>query len=650
MQDGEKDSLHLRSAAETDLRLYSIPAGADFIPVLVEALLSQKLVPGFPDPADPLALADARIFVPTRRAAKALASEIARQLGAPSAILPQILPLGALADADDASLFDPAAHQAFADIAGKEAMPELERRLILTELILNWSRQIRHAILSVEADGTVVKDENEPFVVTSAPGQAFHLAGELGALIDEMIIEGIDWRALFKLAPENFDRYWSITLEFLKIAMEHWPDHLAETGRVDAAHRNVLLAEAEAERLVQHRPATPYIVAGSTGTNAATARLMGAVARLPRGAVVLPGIDFTLDETSWTGLNVKPGRDGSDGSAGHPQAMLARLLARLGVSREGVQPLGDVAGHLQGRMDFLAEALLPPAATDRWNGYREDKGDAGIAGALSGLSYIDAENERLEALAIAIAMREALETADRTAALITPDRKLARRVRSELMRWNIVVDDSGGEILKDEPAGILARLVLQLAQGPLSREGNRPADPVGLIALLNHGGIRLGYEEAVVRRIAVLVECGVLRGPVLPLEDVQRCIEKARAIADEYYAHPLKKQIDDAQWSQIADCLTRLQSAFAPLASLRGPQSLHGWFTALRDVLALVAKPADGENPPSHSDDEALQTLIDNFLAVPEGSLRLTLSEFATFFETIARETKVRGPQHAHPR
>ena len=659
MQDKETEYLHDLSVAGgpagKSMRLYSIPAGVEFIPVLVEALLSQKLVPGFPASGDPLALADARIFVPTRRAAKALASEIARQLGGGSAILPQILPLGALAETGDAGLLDPAAYPAFADLASLEAMPEMERRLVLTELILNWSRQIRHAILSIEPDGRIVEHDNEPFVVTSAPGQAFHLAGELGALIDEMIIEGINWRALHKLAPDDFDRYWSITLEFLKIAMEHWPDHLAETGRVDAARRNVLLAEAEAERLMRQRPDVTYIVAGSTGTNAATAQLMGAIARLPKGAVVLPGLDLSLDEKTWAMLNAAGADAGdADDAAGHPQAALARLLLRLGVGPDAVQPLGDAPDDRQSRMDFLAQALLPPAATGRWSAFRTEQGDAAIAKALSGLTYVDAADERQEALTIAIAMREALETPDRTAALITPDRKLARRVRSELLRWNIAIDDSGGEILKDEPGGVLARLVLQLAQCLFVAGGSTGTDvapdPVALIALLHHDRLRLGYGKTAMHRVAALVECGILRGPVLALNDPEQCIAKARTLAGDHYAHALKKQIDDAGWHDIADCLRRLQEAFVPLSCLHGKHGLHTWLTALQDVLRALVQPAEGDGVQEGADDEALQALILEFMAVPERSFRLSLQEFAAFFETVAQETKVRGPLNAHPR
>ena len=64
----------------------------------------------------------------------------------------------------------------------------------------------------IDADGGVL--------IANSPAQAWHLAGDLGGLIDEMIIEGLDWRAFTDLVPESLDTYWSITLRFLQIAID----------------------------------------------------------------------------------------------------------------------------------------------------------------------------------------------------------------------------------------------------------------------------------------------------------------------------------------------------------------------------------------------------------------------------------------------
>ncbi len=48
-------------------------------------------------------------------------------------------------------------------------------------------------------------------------------------------------------------------------------------------------------------------------------------------------------------------------------------------------------------------------------------------------------------------MREARHL-DKSAALVTPDRALARRVMAALTRWNLEFDDPGGDALMDTPA------------------------------------------------------------------------------------------------------------------------------------------------------------------------------------------------------
>ena len=112
---------------------------------------------------------------------------------------------------------------------------------------------------------------------------------------------------------------------------------------------------------------------------------------------------------------------------------------------------------------------------------------------------IEAGNAEEEALAIAIALREAMETPDKTAALVTPDRALARRVLAALARWNVPVDDSGGDALSDTPSGVFARLVAEAALEGLP--------PVTLLALLKHEKCRLD------RRAVAVLERAVLRGP-----------------------------------------------------------------------------------------------------------------------------------------
>ncbi len=248
-----------------------------------------------------------------------------------------------------------------------------------------------------------------------------------------------------------YDPYWRITLDFLKIAFAHWPEWLAERGLIDRAKRIALLIEDEIKALEGSRRG-PTIIAGSTGANRATARLIAAIARAPQGAVVLPGLDLNLDDRTWAMIGAS--EDASLGLAGHPQALLHRLIGAIGVKREDVTPLGSPTPALEARSAFLSEALRPAESTDLWRERGWTLSPLALAAALQGVTIMVADNETEEGLALAIAMRETLETPGKTAALVTPDPSIARRVAAELARWGIEVEDFGrdGHWLKPRPA------------------------------------------------------------------------------------------------------------------------------------------------------------------------------------------------------
>src|SRR5712675_181775 len=147
------------------------------------------------------------------------------------------------------------------------------------------------------------------------------------------------------LVPDNFDKYWQLTLGFLKIAGDYWPAQLAEKDRLDPAARRDLLIEAERLRLTAHDG--PAIAAGSTGSMPATAKLLATIASLPYGAVVLPGLDTELDEESWEAIGgvAPPGPVSLAPAPGHPQFALHGLLARMGVNRRDVGILATPSSH-----------------------------------------------------------------------------------------------------------------------------------------------------------------------------------------------------------------------------------------------------------------------------------------------------------------
>src|SRR5436305_1026732 len=218
------------------------------------------------------------------------------------------------------------------------------------------------------------------------------------------------------------------------------------------------------------------------------------------------------------------------------------------------------------RERYVCEALRPAAATDAWK--RLAGGDVPwIEGALQGLTVIEAANAEEEALAIAISLREAIETPAKTAALVTPDRALARRVLAALERWNVAVEDSAGEELADTPAGLFARLAAEAALDGVT--------PVALLALLKHPLLRLGAAAGAHARAIAVLEKAVLRGP-RPRPGTAGLAHALTVFHTEFAKlqrgppsdlHPSDPRADltDAQPPQAAALLARLAPAPPPL-------------------------------------------------------------------------------------
>src|SRR5690606_21445556 len=304
-------------------RLFSIPPGTPFLPAFARALLEGRLVEGFPgNPSDPLALANATIYVPTRRAARALRSILvdmnpAKGLSAravsgfasgnasekKSAILPTINPLG---DVDEDAAFFNAGSSGVFDI--NPPIGTAERLLLLARLIRPWRESLPSHVRALFG----VDDVSVP----ATTSDAIWLARDLAGLMDQVETDGAKWSELAEIAPEDLADWWQVTLGFLNIVTNLWPEILAERRLSNpAAHRNDLIW-SEVKRLRAHPPAGPVIVAGSTGSIPATAELISAIADLPNGAVVLPGLDRDLDDAAWQMLAAATD---NPSTFGHPQ-------------------------------------------------------------------------------------------------------------------------------------------------------------------------------------------------------------------------------------------------------------------------------------------------------------------------------------------
>ncbi len=617
-------------------RVFTIAPGAPFLKTFAAALFEGRIIEGYSARLAPLELADATIYVPTRRAARALAAELANAQDRAAMLLPRILPLGALGEAETGVFPDENEGDNVYEPEVPEAAGEIFRRLRLAELIQAWARALDDDRSPASGSGS---DPRGAFCSATAFADAWHLAGELACLIDDLIIENVPWKRLDTLVLPEFDLYWQTTLDFLNIAIEEWPKILTERGLADKAQRQALLVAAQCRRLQRGAFPGPVIAIGSTGTNRAAAHLLAAIARAPRGAIVLPGLDLDLGPRAWP-LIEGDRKGGFEPSFTHPQYALARLLRELQISRQDVQSLGAVPKNLVRRGEFMSQAMTPAEATDEWGLYRASIPPGDLAAALEGISFIEAPDEREEALALAIAMREVLETPGATAALITPDRKLARRVRAELQRWDADAEDSAGEPLNMRPLGALARLLITCA-------ANRLAAPA-LAALLALPLLRLGFARGDIARRAAVLEIGVLRSDCAAselsrriLDDPSELIAEAREKARDPHANAAKTRISSGEWAAAGELLSRLANLFRPLFALQGNQPLDHWLAAHRTALEEAIEGAEREIAGGERD--ALDLLFAELFEHSSGNIRLSAMAYGHFFARIAGEVFVRG-------
>lgn len=631
--------------------VHTIAPSVPFLKTLATALVDGTLVPGFRPQDDPLLLPTATLYLPTRRAARLLPEIFQELFGGRPVLLPTIRPVGDTeedlklllgADGDGEAL--------------PPAMPVLERHLAMTRLVMAWKGALRREVLNLGLD--------EPLGVPASAADAAWLAADLLALMDEIETEEANWSDLQALVPDDHARYWQITLDFLKIVQEAWPAHLAERGMKDPKARRSALIRKEAERLLASPPQGPVIVAGVTGSVPATAALLKAVSRLDQGAIVLPGLDLRLDDASWEtldGANSKKGPSGrgagkSGGHAAHPQYSLKKLLARLEVERRDVLPLGGQVSEADiARERLLSEAMRPAETSDGWMSYLADRQDGETAGALETVSLITARNEAGEALAIAIALREALEQGE-TAALISPDRFLTRRVASELARWKIQVDDSAGRPLDQTPPAILAILTAKLALFD--------CDPLDLLALLKHPLCRLGLSAKEIRSAARALERGVLRGPrAAPGTDGLKAAVKAAAdeaeqarLAEGTYREPPRwKKIHEKDWPVLLDLVDRLADALAPLESIAGeaePRPVVELAEAHARSVAAVAADETGNSDELYAEEagDVFAAFMAELLASGNSGLSLAPTDWPTVLGALMSSHAVRRRLPGDPR
>jgi ATP-dependent helicase/nuclease subunit B len=575
------------------LHLYSIPAHRAFADALAQGLIRRF-------GSDPMRLARGIVLVPTNRAKRAITDAFVRASEG-GLLLPRLVAVG-----------DPELDEAagpFLDPADDEdpvppAVDPLQRRLILARLVQAGRPEMDAA-------------------------EAVRLAGELGRTLDQLLVEQVDPRAMRDIAVGELSEHWQRSLDLFEIVLNAWPRELERLGRIDLADRRNRLLERVARRWRNDPPDRFVCAAGITTSAPAVARLLRVVAGLPGGMVVFPGVDLAMGGTEWDML----GPFDADPATGrrkrsletHPQFHLKLLIERMGVQRGEVEPW-RVATELDAppaRSKAIASAMMPAELTKGWSEL------PAVDRRLSGVRALEVATPAEEAQAIALAMRGALEIEGRTAALVTPDRALAKRVAAHIARWGLAIDDTAGQPLSSLPPGTL---LLALAEA-----GAQAFAPLALLALLKHPLVAAGEGRLDWLEGARLLDLA-LRGP-----------RPAAGLAgiDAHLANPegydaRVRQAPLRWWAGVRPLLEPVEALFSC-----GPAPLSGLLGQLRESATALC----GEALWSRAEGRAAAELLDDLeREAGHGPALVEPASLAALLRTLMDEIAVRPPQGGHPR
>ncbi|WP_374654957.1 double-strand break repair protein AddB [Dongia sp.] len=596
-----------------DSHVCCIPTGVSFVDALAFGLMRETQ-------EDPLRLSAITVLLPNRRACRAVQEAFLRMgaSGGRALMLPRLMPLG---DLDDSELglqgiaLDLSLGEDLADPL-PAAVPNMRRHLLLALLVQ------KAAAMTLPGGGDMNFD------------QAARLAAELARLLDQVETEQLDFAGIRNLAPEELAEHWQLTLHFLDILQQNWPEILKGEGAVDAAKRRNLLLARQSRLWRERPPRHPVIAAGSTGSIPASADLIATIAGLPQGLVVLPGLDANLDEKQWAEIS---------GDPAHPQFGLAHLLSRLETPPAAVWtwphalPNGPQRPAPPSRARIVSAALLPADATTEWPALAQRlREPAGIADlAWENVQRIDCRTEQEEAGIVALMLREAVaQPAPYRAALVTPDRGLARRVAAELRRWGIVIDDSAGTPLPMTGAGLFFRLLAEALAEDLA--------PVPLLALLKHPLAAAGMAQVDFQHMVRLLERKVLRGP-RPGPGLAG-LEAAFAAADLF---------EGPNRGALRQLLDRLRAWLALAGDWAKAQALADRVAAhVRLAEALAARPEADGGPFlwQGEDGEALAGFAADLLQASAGTVELDPRTYAALVAELMSGIDVRPRFGLHPR
>ncbi len=435
-----------------------------------------------------LALANVLFLLPNRRSCQMLTAAFVRKQGLKPTILPQMTPISELDD--DEVFFNGFSYTKIFDEESHPISKE-ERLFLFMRLIMSKPNDFGLKRLNL--------------------AQAYALANDLATLIDDACNQGLSFDRLQDLVPDKYATHWQETLKLLKIITEYWPQILQERNAIDRCmlKNKILYLQAD---LWQEKPTMQDVVAaGITASFPAIVSLLKSILKLPNGSIYFACIDRYADDDYWTGVDET-----------HPLYENKILLELLGLSPAAIQDISTPVYPL--REQLVSELMRPASVSYMWRSISEK---ISVAEAINGITFINCDSQRDEALAIALKMRAVLEIPEKTAALITYDRNLARRVAAELMRFDIEIDDSAGMPLSLSQVGIFFRLIAEAAEDIESE--------IKFVTLLKHPFMLCQHDAASFRKAVYTYETALRTQTISSLsENILSLVSRIKTQLDAF--------------------------------------------------------------------------------------------------------------------
>ncbi|HQS84908.1 MAG: double-strand break repair protein AddB [Alphaproteobacteria bacterium 16-39-46] len=580
--------------------IYSLSSDLPFLETLAESLLhsTQKA---------PLHLSKYTILFPTQRSLRAFKHILGHH--ADALFLPNLFTLNDLAPrAEDflTSLFQNIPFESLQELSLPPPLSILRGSLLCAEALRRGGGLFNH---------------------TLNPEAQENLSKALLETLGELASHNVSLKDGDLHIPETHGIHWEKTTLFLKTILEIWPLILKAEEASDPLTFVQDRLKILSSYLVKSPPSTPIIVAGIRGLSPVFISFLKTIFNCSKGVFLVETFSKDFKDTSPQSL-----------SPSHPSYELTSFLSELNVSPSHLKPWPFVLKQkdetLSARLSLI-NGTFPVTALNQ----KEPPSNIfhSLAKSLENISFFEAGSLLEEARVISLRMRHVLETPQKTAALITPDRRLAHLVKTELLKWDIIVDDSGGTSFAQTTVG---RYFLKSLQTLLSHES-----PLLLISLLKDPLTRLGMNQENLDQALKTLELYALRGlkpsPGIPsLRHRLGSFKKEGDLA-------LNDSLEIAE--DLLKSFEEITSPFKNLLENGAPPAVL--LKSHEEFLKALSKTGEGDSLLWQKEEEAeAESLFQTLIQETENLSPLTRSSYGGFLKSLLTKSTLQLTLPEHPR